>query len=64
MGSAFLNHYFVKLGWLSSWLELIPKHDHQSIFSHLEQNLNSLAKTKGGLLLSVPMLYMEGDKAK
>lgn len=61
-GSAFLNHHFVKLGWLDSWRELLPSDQLEEIFSALEQNLNEHAVRAGGLSLSVPMLFMEGEK--
>lgn len=61
-GSAFLNHYFVKLGWLSSWKSLLPEEEIPDIFSALEQNLNSHSLKSGGLKLTVPMAYVEGEK--
>lgn len=61
-GTAFLNHYFVKLGWLSSWKALLPESDFVEIFTLLEQNLNHFAKEAGVLILTVPMLFMEGEK--
>jgi ubiquinone/menaquinone biosynthesis C-methylase UbiE len=62
-GSAFLNHHFVKLGWLSSWRDLLPKENLKETFELLEQNLNSFATSSEGLTLPVPMLYIEGEKA-
>lgn len=61
-GSAFLNHYFVKLGWLESWKNLLPENERPAIFTALEQNLNTFSIKEGGLTLSVPMAYMEGEK--
>jgi SAM-dependent methyltransferase len=61
-GSAFLNHHFVKLGWLSTWMGLLPKEEWQVIFSALESGLNQHSKIQGGLCLAVPMLYIEGKK--
>jgi arsenite methyltransferase len=61
-GNAFLNHYFVKLGWLDSWRKLIPENEQQEVFAQLEKNLNVLAEKDGCLKLSVPMLYMEAQK--
>ncbi len=61
-GSSFLNHHFVKLGWLDSWRKLFDKEELPAIFSALENNLNAFSKISGGLNLSVPMLYMEGEK--
>ncbi len=61
-GSAFLNHHFVKLGWLSSWQNIIPQTDRAEIFTQLEANLNEFAETNGGLNLTVPMAFIEGRK--
>lgn len=61
-GSAFLNHYFVKLGWLGSWKKLIPTDDLTNVFTLLEQNLNTYAQQNNGLTLTVPMAYIEGEK--
>ncbi len=61
-GTAFLNHYFVKLGWLSSWIGLFPKEELEETFMALEHNLNKYAEENGGLILTVPMAYIEGVK--
>jgi len=61
-GSAFLNHHFVKLGWLSGWKSLIPIEELEPFFSLLERNLNQLAGKSGKLTLTVPMAYIEAEK--
>jgi arsenite methyltransferase len=61
-GSAFLNHHFVKLGWLASWKNLLPEKEMKNIFLLLEENLNSYSCKHGGLELSVPMAFIEGEK--
>jgi arsenite methyltransferase len=61
-GSAFLNHYFVKLGWLASWKALLEQEDFKTIFTVLEENLNSYATVAGNLVLTVPMAFIEGEK--
>ncbi|MFM2223924.1 MAG: hypothetical protein RJA07_126 [Bacteroidota bacterium] len=61
-GSAFLNHYFVKLGWLTTWFGIFPKEELQEIFSALEENLNNYSVKNNGLALSVPMAFIEGEK--
>lgn len=61
-GSAFLNHHFVKLGWLGSWKSLFPQAEWVAIFTALEENLNAHANQAGGLVLTVPMLFVEGEK--
>lgn len=61
-GTAFLNHHFIRLGWMSSWTALINENDHERIFTLLEQNLNIAAEINGGLNLTVPMAYVEAVK--
>lgn len=61
-GSSFLNHYFVKLGWMQSWKDLIPEKHQNKIFKKLENGLNSYAAKSIGLSLSVKALYIQGRK--
>jgi arsenite methyltransferase len=61
-GSAFLNHYFVKLGWLASWKALLPEAELEAFFTVLEANLNEYSIKNGSLILTVPMAYVEGLK--
>ena len=61
-GSAFLNHYFVKLGWLTTWMKIFPKDELKEIFFTLEENLNSFSQKNNGLTLTVPMAFIEGEK--
>jgi len=61
-GSAFLNHHFVKLGWLTTWMNILPKDDLNEIFFSLEQSLNSYSEENNGLILTVPMAFIEGEK--
>lgn len=60
-GTSFLNHYFVKVGWLTSWFSLFPQGELKEIFVALEKNLNSYAAARGELALTVPMVYIEGE---
>lgn len=62
-GTAFFNHYFVKLGWLGSWLELVPEPLREVFFTDLENRLNTIAQKNGALVVTVPMLYLEGTKS-
>lgn len=59
-GSAFLNHHFIKLGWLSTWMNCFPKEELDEIFTALEINLNLHSAQMRGLKLTVPMVYVEG----
>jgi arsenite methyltransferase len=62
-GTAFLNHHFVKLGWLSSWKNIIPEEEWTTVFPTLERRLNEAADVNGNLCLTVPMAYIEGQKS-
>lgn len=61
-GSAFLNHHFVKLGWLTTWIGIFPKDELEEIFSALEKNLNDYSFQNNGLTFTVPMAFIEGEK--
>jgi hypothetical protein len=61
-GTSLLNHYFIKLGFLDGWMEVVDPKDQERIFSALEKNLNQISKSRGGLDLTVPMAYIEGKR--
>ena len=61
-GTAFLNHHFIKLGWLEGWMKLFPEDLHISIFSSLERNLNNMNVDSKCLDLQVPMAFFQGVK--
>jgi arsenite methyltransferase len=63
-GSAFLNHYFVKLGWLTTWMNIFPREELEEIFIALENDLNEYSKLNGGLTLTVPMAFIEGENIR
>jgi ubiquinone/menaquinone biosynthesis C-methylase UbiE len=62
-GSAFLRHYFIRLGFLPAWRELSPQADTRAFFARLEANLNALAQRDGALAFGVPMAYVECERA-
>lgn len=62
-GSSFLRHHFIKLGWLSSWKNLLPPYELKTIFGKLENNLNAYSDKSDGLSLTLPMAYVEGEIA-
>ena len=61
-GSALLNHFFIKLGFLDAWRSVVDPPDEQAIFAALEANLNETARRNGEIRLTVPMLYLEAVK--
>lgn len=61
-GSALLRHYFIKLGFLDAWKDVVEETEQQEVFSRLEANLNHVAKEEGELRLTIPMAYIQGEK--
>jgi arsenite methyltransferase len=65
-GTALLNHWFIRLGFLDGWLSVLrPLNDEdrtEAVFTEIEQRLNASAHTAGELALTVPMLYLECER--
>jgi arsenite methyltransferase len=59
-GSALLRHYFMRLGFIDGWKNIVSsKDDVAETFLSLEKNLNNLAEANGALELTIPMAYVE-----
>ena len=63
-GSSFLNHYFIKYGFMEGWKGVIPAEESYKVFKKLESNLNLSAKDKNEFTVSIPVIYVEGEKNK
>jgi SAM-dependent methyltransferase len=61
-GSALFNHPLTKLGFLDGWRRVVDQEDEEHIFALLENKLNQIARAQGELCMTVPMLYLEGEK--
>jgi len=59
-GTALLNHYFIKLGFLDGWKKVMTG-DARLIFTRLRDALNVLARENGELRLTIPMAYIEAS---
>jgi arsenite methyltransferase len=57
-GTALLNHYFIKLGFLDGWKKVVPGNE-RAVFTRLRDALDDLAKRNIELRLSVPIAYVE-----
>jgi len=57
-GTALLNHYFIKLGFLDAWKKVVPGNE-RDVFARLRNALDDLASRNGELRLTVPMAYVE-----
>jgi len=61
-GSAFFQHFLTQLGFLEDWRRVVDQEDEERVFVLLEDRLNQVARAAGELRMSVPMLYLEGEK--
>ena len=61
-GSALLRHSLVRFGFLGGWRSIVTPDEEEEVFRALEQRLNDAAHKRGELRMTVPMLYVEGEK--
>ncbi len=61
-GTAFFNHWLTKSGFLDGWRGVVNSEDEASVFARLEATLNEQAARDGELRMTVPLLYLEGQK--
>ena len=61
-GSAMLNHYFIRLAFMDSWISLLPADKLELIFDSIETRLNEDAKILGGVKLSIPFVVINAIK--
>jgi arsenite methyltransferase len=61
-GTAMLNHYFIKLGFLDGWKQVVPANP-RLVFDELVGALDARAERDGGLRLTIPMAYVEATTA-
>ena len=61
-GTAMLNHYFIRLAFMDSWVKLLPSDKVEQIFNTIELQLNEQSKKLGGLKLSIPFVLINAIK--
>jgi SAM-dependent methyltransferase len=57
-GTAMLNHYFIKLGFLDAWKKVVDGREEE-VFRRLLPALDDRARRDGELRLTIPMAYIE-----
>lgn len=62
-GTALLRDYFIKLGFLEAWKQVVAPAQRYETFRALETALNAVAVQPGGLTLTIPMAYIEARRA-
>lgn len=58
-----LDHSLIRIGFLESWENLIPRNLHQRFFDRLQEEIQKRIDAHGEFSISVPMLYLEFEKA-
>ncbi len=61
-GSALLNHYFIRLAFMSSWVKILPENKREKIFEMIEARLNEQSEILGGIKLSIPFVLINAIK--
>src|SRR5205809_6845320 len=61
-GSALFYHISTQVGFLEGWRQVVDPEDEEQVFALLETRLNQMAKARGELCVTVPTLYLEGEK--
>lgn len=61
-GTTMLNHYFIRLAFMDSWINLLPADKIEQIFDTIELRLNNQAKEFGGIKLSIPFVLINAIK--
>ncbi len=61
-GTAMLNHYFIRLAFMKSWIQLLPEEKMEQIFETIELRLNDVAKKSNGIKLSIPFVLINATK--
>jgi ubiquinone/menaquinone biosynthesis C-methylase UbiE len=61
-GTAMLNHYFIRLAFMNSWIKILPENKVEQIFDTIERRLNEQAKMLGFIKLSIPYVLINAIK--
>ncbi len=61
-GTTMFNHFLIKLAFIDSWKEFVPRKKHKEIFSEVEKRLNEVALSNGFFKLTVPFVLMDCKK--
>jgi hypothetical protein len=61
-GTAMLNHYFIRLAFMDSWIKILPENKVEQIFETIEEQLNQKARLMGGIKLTIPFVLINAVK--
>lgn len=63
-GSAMLNHYFIRLAFMQSWISFLPGKDLERIFDLLEKKINGISNKMGSYKLTIPFAVINAYKLR
>jgi ubiquinone/menaquinone biosynthesis C-methylase UbiE len=61
-GTAMLNHYFIRLAFMDSWIKILPENKLEQVFETIEEQLNEKARVLGGIKLTIPFVLINAIK--
>lgn len=60
--TAMFNHYFIRLAFMDSWINLLPSDKVEVIFDTIETRMNDPAIKQGGIKLTIPFVMINAIK--
>jgi arsenite methyltransferase len=63
-GTAMLNYFPLKVGFMGAWKEIVPITLQDKIFRRLEEKMNALAEKAQGFCMRVPFVTIDCEKIK
>lgn len=61
-GAAFLDHYFIKIGFMEGWKSIFPEEVRADVFRCAEDKMNRIAQEQGEFKVTIPLTYIEAGK--
>jgi len=61
-GTAMLNHFLIKMGFLEGWIKILPEDKLEIVFDQIETRLNEIAEKYGEIKMSVPFVTIDCKK--
>jgi ubiquinone/menaquinone biosynthesis C-methylase UbiE len=62
-GTAMLNYFLIRLAFINSWKEIIPREKQGKFFTEMEEKLNDLASRHDGLKMTIPFALIDSTRA-
>ena len=62
-GTSLLEHFFIRLAFLQSWMEIVTEDKQEFIFDKIESELNKKAQKEGFLKLTIPFVMIDCRKS-